>query len=74
MTKSNWVLFGAFVVMALFQALTASQRDRAKDDARVLAGLYNGVLIGRGCEPNWSDEDPLMKDAPRRSIPQALRL
>lgn len=75
MTKTNGLLFGAFVVMALLQAMTAGQRDRAKDDVRVLVGLYNGVLIGRDCEPrHWPDEDPLIEDTPGRSIPQALRL
>ena len=74
MTKSNWILFGAFAAMVVLQGLTAAQRDRASNDARVLAGLYNGVLIGRGCEPNWSSDEAFSEEIPGRAAPQGLRL
>lgn len=73
MTKTNWILFAAFVAMVVIQGITAGQRDRAKSDGRVLAGLYNGVLIGRGCEPNWAPEDALPDEMPSLNGPLSIR-
>lgn len=73
MTKTNWILFAAFVAMVVMQGITAGQRDRAKGDGRVLAGLYNGVLIGRGCEPNWSTEDALSDELSNLASPLGNR-
>jgi hypothetical protein len=36
--------------MSTMNAISAGQRDSARADLGQLQALYNGVLIGRGCE------------------------
>ena len=57
MTKSEKIIVAVALLSTLVRVLTNYQRDRAirmrdeaVQEARVIAALYNGLLIGRGCE------------------------
>ena len=57
MTRSEKWTLGATLLVLLVLAASNFQRDRAirerdeaRQETRVMAALYNGVLIGRGCE------------------------
>ena len=49
MKITNWILFAAFAVMTLLNAINQGRLDSALIDNRVLGGLYQGVLEGRAC-------------------------
>ena len=50
MSKVNWMFFVSFALMSVMHGLSAGQRDSARAELSQLQALYNGVLIGRGCE------------------------
>lgn len=57
MKRSEKLLVAMSLLVVLLSVLANYQRDRAvrqrdeaRQETRVIAALYNGVLIGRGCE------------------------
>lgn len=50
MSKLNWLFFAAFASAAIMSSVSAGQRDAVLAELGQLQALYNGVLIGRGCE------------------------
>jgi hypothetical protein len=57
MKRMEKLLVGMTLLVLCLSVLTNFQRDRAvrerdeaKQETREIAALYNGVLIGRGCE------------------------
>lgn len=50
MSVSGWIFFLAFVIQAVAFESMSNQRDEIRADLGAMTALYNGVLIGRGCE------------------------
>lgn len=57
MNKLSWFILAVFFLGVVGQLFAYSVRDRAiserdaaRQEVRVIAALYNGLLIGRGCE------------------------
>ena len=48
--RLNFALALALVIASVANSVHIMERDDARADLNLMTGMYNGVLIGRGCE------------------------